>query len=55
MWKGISQQFFILQAKFSLAQVATKKQNLLDELKYEREGYRSIETLNCFHSSLDNG
>jgi hypothetical protein len=30
--------FFILQAQFSLAQVATKKQNLLDEQKYEREG-----------------
>jgi hypothetical protein len=49
----ISQQFFILQAKFSLAQVATKNKIFLMNRSTKEKG--SSETLNCFHSSLNFG
>jgi hypothetical protein len=46
MWKGISQQFFILQAKFSLAQVATKNKIFLMNRSTKEKG--SCETLKLF-------
>jgi hypothetical protein len=51
--KEFPSSFFILQAKFSLAQVATKNKIFLMNRSTKEKG--SSETLNCFHSSLNFG
>ncbi len=53
MWKEFPISFFYFAGTVFFVPSCNKKQNRLDELKYEEKG--SSETLNCFHSSLNFG